>query len=90
VSLQLIVAAFPLHCRIASGFRVVQDHWLVEDVEAVDFLDSASRGFNVVEDDEGLALGLEVRLCDNLYDGAIFRENLLQSLFQLVDFDSLI
>lgn len=66
MSLQLVVASFPLNCRIASGFRIVQDHGLVEDVEAIDFLDSAGCRVDVIEDDESLALGLEVGLCDNL------------------------
>lgn len=66
MSLQLIVAAFPLNCRITPGFRIVQDHGLVENIEAIDFLDGAGRGLDVIEDDEGLALGLEIRFCDDL------------------------
>lgn len=66
MSLQLIVAAFPLNCRITPCLRIVQHHRLIENIKAVDFLNSAGCGVNVVKDNEGLALRLQVRLCDDL------------------------
>jgi hypothetical protein len=90
VSLELVTTTFPLNCRVALSLRIGQHHGLVKEIEAVDFVNSAGSGFDVVKDDEGLALGLEIGLCDDLYDGSIFREDLLQGGFQLVDFDSLV
>jgi hypothetical protein len=66
VSLQLLAAAFALDRRITSCLCVVQDHRLIKDVEAIDFLNSAGSGVDVVKDDKGLALCLEIPLCDDL------------------------
>lgn len=90
MSLQLVAATLPLNCRITGCLRVVQNHGLLEEIEAIDILNSAGSGVDVVKDDEGLAFSFEVGLCDDLYNGAIFREDLLQGMLQLFDLDSLI
>lgn len=65
MSLQLLVAAFLLHRSITPCFRIVQDHGLAKNVEAIGFFNRAGRGVHAIKDDEGLALGLEILLCDD-------------------------
>lgn len=56
----------------------------------MDLLDGALGRFHIIEHDEGLALGLEVRLGDEIDDIAVFREDVRQGFFELVDFDPLL
>lgn len=88
MSLQLIPAAFPHDRRIASRFGVVQHHGLLKELEAIDFVNGTGGGVDTVKDDESLALGFQVGFRDDLNDVAIFRENLLQGLLQIIDLDS--
>lgn len=48
---------------------------VVEEVEAVGLVDSLQSSLGAVVDDEGLALGLEVGLCDDLEDVSEFGED---------------
>ena len=88
MNLKLLIPSFPQNRSVTPRLRIVQNHGLIEKVEAVDFIDRASGGFHVVEHNERLALGLQVGLRDDLDDVAIFREDLVQCDLQLVDFDS--
>lgn len=89
MNLKLLIPSIPQHSSIASRFRIVQNHRFIKEVEAVDFVNRAGGGFHVVEHNERLALGLQIGLRDDLDNVAIFREDLVQSDLQLIDFDSL-
>ena len=56
----------------------------------MNLLDGSLGRFHLIEYYEGLALGLEVRLGDEIDDIAVFREDLRQRFFELVDFDPLL
>jgi hypothetical protein len=51
----------------------------------LDFFDRSCGGRGVVEDDEGLAFGFEVGLCDEVDDVAVFREDFAEGGFEFVD-----
>lgn len=57
-------------------------HGLIEELEALDLLDGLEGGLGLVEDDEGLALGLQVGLGDNVDDVTILGEDGGQSFFE--------
>jgi len=85
VHLQLVRTTLPQHRRIAPRLGVVQDHRLLEELEAVDLLDRAPRRLDVVEHDERLALGPQVRLGHDVYNIAELGEDLLERQLHLVD-----
>lgn len=86
--LQLITTALSQNRRIAPRLRIIQHHRFFKQFEPINFLNSVRSGLNIVEDDEGLALGLEVGFGDYLDDGAIFGEELFERFFEVVDFDA--
>lgn len=69
---EFVVGVLPADGGVASRLREVEEHRLLEELEALDLLDGALGGFYFVEDDESLALGLEVRLGDEVDDIAVF------------------
>lgn len=77
MSLQFIISALAQDRRITLRLRIVQDHRLIEKLEAIHILNSAGRGLHAIEDNERLPLGLQVLFGDNLNDIAEFREYLL-------------
>lgn len=75
VELELLVVAGLLNRGVASGASEGELHGLVEEVEALDLLDGLQGGLRLFKDDEGLALGLQVGLGDDVDDGAVFGED---------------
>jgi hypothetical protein len=88
MDLKLFCPALAQNGCIALRFCIIKDHRLVKKVKAVDLLDCAGRGFDVVKDNERLAFGLQVGLRDNFHDIAILGEDLFQGYFELVDLDA--
>lgn len=89
MALKLLLAATPLHRRIAPGLRICQLHRLVEQLETLHLLDGRRRALDRVKHYEGLALCLEVGFGDNVNDGAVFGEQLGEGLDQLRGLDAL-
>lgn len=58
MSLQFIISALTKDRRITLRLRIVQDHRLIEKLEAIDILNSPCRGLHAIEDNERLPLGL--------------------------------
>lgn len=87
--LKLLLITAALDSSIGSGLRESELHRLLEELEALDFLDGLGGTVNAVEDDESLALGFQIRLCHNIDNFAIFREELSERFFQLIDLDAL-
>lgn len=90
MSLQLLRATFAENSSITPSLRIIQNHRLVKELEAVHFINGASCGIDAVKDDKRLALGLQVGLCDNLEHIAEFREDLVQCDLELLNLDSLL
>lgn len=86
MNLELISPSLAQNRRVAPRLRVVQNHRFLKQVEAIDLFDGVRGRLDVVEDDERLALGFQVRLGDDLEDGAIFGEDLFEGDLELVDF----
>lgn len=86
--LQLITTTLSQNRRIAPRLRIIQHHRFLKQLEPINLLDSVRSRLNIVKDDEGLALGLEVGFGDYLDDGAIFSEELFQGFFEVFDFDA--
>jgi hypothetical protein len=51
----------------------------------LDFFNRSCGGRGVVEDDEGLAFGFEVGLCDKVDDVAVFGEDFAEGGLEFVD-----
>jgi hypothetical protein len=90
MALELLVITGPLHGCIAPGLRKGEVHRLLEELEALHIIDSLLGALDGGKDNEGLALGLEVRLGHNVNDLAVLREQLLQRLAELVGLDALL
>lgn len=90
MALEFLVAAGALHRGVAAGARERELHGAVEQLEALDVVDGLLGAVGVGEDDEGLALGLEVGLGYDVDDLAILGEELLQGLGELGDLDRLL
>ena len=65
-------------------------NWLPKELEAIDLLGGFVGGFGVLEDDEGLALGLEIRLGYDVKNIPILGEDCLQSLLERLWLDALL
>lgn len=89
MGIKLVLVAGPHHGGIAAGARHGDLHRLVEQLEAVHVLDGGQRRLGLVEHDEGLPLGLEVRLGDHINHVAIFREDGAQGLLERLRLDAL-
>lgn len=87
---EFILRVLPSDGGIAPRLGKVEQHRLLEELEPLNLLDGALGRFHLVEHDEGLALGLEVRLGDEIDDIAVFREYFRQRFFELVDFNPLL
>lgn len=74
---------------VAPGPRQRQVHGLLEQLEALDLVDGGLGGFRLVEDDKGLALGLEVGLGHDVDDVAVLGEDGAQGLLENVGLDAL-
>lgn len=60
-------------------------HGFFEKLKALDFIDSLLGRFDSVKYDKRLALCFQVCLRDDIYNFAIFREQLCERFFQLID-----
>lgn len=87
---KLLFAASQLHGGIAPGARQRDMHRLLEQLEALHLLDGGQRRLGLIEDDEGLALGLEVRLGHNVDHVAILGEDGVQRLLERLRLDALL
>lgn len=85
MNLQLVSPSLAQNRRVTARLRIIQNHRLLKQVKAIDLLNSVRGGVHAVEDDERLALGLQVRLGDDLEDVAIFGEDLFEGFLELVD-----
>lgn len=88
MDLQLIIPALPQYRSITATARIIKHHGFIEQVEAIDLVDCAGRGVDVVEDDKRLPFCAEVRLGDDFEDRAVFGEELFEGFFQLGDVDA--
>lgn len=75
MSVKVISSSVLLDRLVAPRPRNRAPHRLAEELEAMDFSDSLLRALGLLEYDEGLALGLEVLLRNNIGDGAKLRED---------------
>lgn len=89
MTLKVLLGTLPLHRSIAARLRKRKLHLLAEQLEALHLIDGLLRALDGVEDDERLALGLEVRLGHDVDYGAVFREQLAQRLDELRRLDAL-
>jgi hypothetical protein len=85
----LLIASLD-HGGIASGARHGNVHRLLEELEALHIFDGCLRRLRAVENDKGLALGLEVRLGHNVNHVAILGEDGAQGLFERLGLDALL
>lgn len=88
--LKVVVVAAGLDGGIAARPGQGELHGLLEQLEALDLLDGAEGRLGLVEDDKGLALGLEVRLGDDVDDVAVLGEDDLEGLAQRLRLDALL
>ena len=79
--LQLILPTLTQHRHITSRLRVIQHHGFIEEFEAIDFVDGASRRLHGVEDNKRLSFRLQVRFRDDFEYRAVFGEDLFQCFF---------
>lgn len=79
--------AGPLNRGIAPCFCKRELHRFFKKLEALDFIDSLLGRFDGVKYDESLALCLQICLRDDIYNFAIFREQLRERFFQLINLD---
>lgn len=89
VCVKLVLVARLEDRGVAPGPRQRQVHGLLEQLEALDLVDSGLGGFRLVEDDKGLALGLEVGLGDDVDDVAVLGEDGAQGLLENVGLNAL-
>lgn len=90
VGIELVLVAHLHHGGIAAGAGKGELHRLVEELEALDVLDGGLGSLGCVEHDESLALGLEVRLGDDVNHVAILGEDGAQGLLEGLGLDALL
>lgn len=90
MELELLVVACLLDRGVASGAGEGELHGLVEEVEALDFLYGLQGGLGLLEDDEGLALSLQVGLGDDVDDGAVLGEDGVEGGLERLRLDALL
>ncbi len=90
MGVKLVLVARLEHGGIAAGAGQGELHGLVEELEALDVVDGGEGGLGGVEDDKSLALGLEVRLGDDVNHVAILGEDGAQGLFKRLGLDALL
>lgn len=89
VRFKFFLAAVHLDSLVASAARQCDLDGLVEELEPINLLNSASCAFGIIEDDEGLALGLQVLLSHDIDDVAKLREHCPQGFRQSLELDAL-
>jgi hypothetical protein len=87
--LKLPLIARSLNRSITPRLRKLQSHRLIKQIETLYLIDRLLRAFYAVENDESLAFGFEVCLCDDVNDFAVFGEEFCESFFELLDLDAL-
>jgi len=89
VRVELVLIARLENCGITAGACQGNLHRLIEEFEALDLLNGGVCRFGLVEDDKGLALGLEVCLGHDVDHVSILREDCAQGLLERLGFDAL-
>lgn len=79
--LKVFCASLSLHGSITLCSCIVQQHRLIEQLEPLDLLNCPLSGFSLIKDYESLAFCFEVRLGDEFYDIAVFREDFREGFF---------
>lgn len=87
---ELVIVPCALYGGIASCSRKRKLHRLLEELEALYLFNSSERRLVGLEDDECLALGLQVRLGDDFDDVAIFGEDRIERLLERLRLDALL
>lgn len=90
VLFQRVLVLERLHRRVTLGPRQGDLDRLVEEVEAIGLVDRLERGLGAVVDDEGLTLGLEVRLGDDVDDVAELGEDGVEGGLERLRLDALL
>lgn len=90
VVLELVLVAGALHRGVAPGAGPSDLHGLVKELEAVGFVNGLLGRLGVLEDDESLAFGFQVRLGDDVDDVAILGEDNLQRGLERLGLDALL
>lgn len=90
VGLKVLLVALALDGRIAASAGVVELHGFVEHVEVLELFDGARGRLDVVEDDEGLALRLQVLGGADVQNGAIFFEDFAEGILEGLELDALL
>lgn len=86
--LQLILTPLPQNRRITPRPRIIQHHRLLKQLEPINLIDSIRSRLHIVKHDKRLSLSLHIRFRDYVDNGAVFREELRQGFFEVVDFDA--
>ena len=90
MALELLIVTEALHRCITTSTRERELHGSAEELKALDVVDGFLGSVDGVEDHEGLAFRLEVRLSHDIDDLAILGEELHQRLLELRDLDRLL
>lgn len=90
MGIKLVLIAGLHHGGIAAGASHRDLHRLVEELEALDVLDGSLGSLGRVENDKGLALGLEVCLGDDIDHVAILGKDGAQGLLEWLGLDALL
>lgn len=90
VCLQRLFSIFLLDYSIRPRLRVRQLHLFAENLKALQHLYCLGRLLLGLEDDEGLTLGFDVLLCDDIEDSTDIAECVAKLLNELRDFSALI
>jgi hypothetical protein len=90
VRVELVLVARLHHAGIAAGARQGNLHRLFEELEALNVVDGRLCRLGLVEDDKGLALGLEVGLGHDVNHVAILGEDGAQGLLERLGLDALL
>lgn len=75
---------------VAPRLRHGHDHGLLEQLEALEFLDGGLGRLGLVKDHKSLALGLEIGLGDNVNHIAVLGEDGVQGLLERIWLDALL
>lgn len=86
MQLKLFLIAGGLDCRVAPRSCQRKLHRFIEEFKSLDIVDSLLRRLWAIKHHESLSFGSQIRFGYDVEDVAILREDLEQSIFQLVDF----
>jgi hypothetical protein len=90
VCVKLVLVARLHHGGIAAGARQGELHRLLEKLKALNLVDGCLCRLGLVEDDKGLALGLQVGLGHDVDHVAILGEDGAQGLLERLGLDALL